>query len=64
MIISVYDDDQYVQAALTAGARGYLLKTVDAAELRESIPGGPRRIGALPHLIRGRSSHDGLPPTR
>jgi two-component system, NarL family, nitrate/nitrite response regulator NarL len=37
IILSVYDDDQYVQAALTAGAAGYLLKTVDAAELRESI---------------------------
>jgi len=37
IILSVYDDDQYVQAALKAGASGYLLKTVDAAELRESI---------------------------
>ncbi len=37
IILSVYDDDQYVQAALKAGASGYLLKTVDAAELRDSI---------------------------
>lgn len=37
IILSVYDDDQYVRAALEAGASGYLLKTVDAAELRESI---------------------------
>ena len=37
IILSVYDDSQYVRAALEAGASGYLLKTVDAAELRESI---------------------------
>lgn len=37
IILSVYDDDQYVNAALEAGASGYLLKTVEASELRESI---------------------------
>lgn len=37
IILSVYDDDQYVHAALEAGASGYLLKTVEAAELRESV---------------------------
>jgi DNA-binding NarL/FixJ family response regulator len=37
IILSVYDDDQYVHAAITAGARGYLLKTVEAHELRESV---------------------------
>jgi len=37
IILSVYDDDQYVQAALKAGASGYLLKTVEAAELRDAV---------------------------
>ena len=37
IILSVYDDDQYVNAALEAGASGYLLKTVEASELREAI---------------------------
>lgn len=37
IILSVYDDEQYVQAALNAGASGYLLKTVEAGELRESV---------------------------
>lgn len=37
IILSVYDDDQYVHAAITAGASGYLLKTVEAAELRDSV---------------------------
>jgi len=37
IILSVYDDEQYVHAALEAGASGYLLKTVEARELRESV---------------------------
>jgi DNA-binding NarL/FixJ family response regulator len=37
VILSVYDDAQYVQAAVTAGASGYLLKTVEAQELRDSV---------------------------
>lgn len=37
IILSVYDDDQYVHAALAAGASGYLLKTVEAVELREAV---------------------------
>ena len=53
IILSVYDDDQYVQAALRAGASGYLLKTVDAAELRESIGRVARGGSALsPSVMR------------
>jgi DNA-binding NarL/FixJ family response regulator len=53
IILSVYDDDQYVQAALKAGARGYLLKTVEAAELRESIGRVARGGSALsPSVMR------------
>lgn len=53
IILSVYDDDQYVQAAVTAGARGYLLKTVEAAELRESIGRVARGGSALsPSVMR------------
>jgi DNA-binding NarL/FixJ family response regulator len=37
IILSAYDDAQYVHAALAAGARGYLLKTVEAQELRDSV---------------------------
>lgn len=50
IILSVYDDDQYVHAALAAGASGYLLKTVEAAELRD----------ALIHVAHGESA---LSPT-
>ncbi|HEX5334130.1 MAG TPA: response regulator transcription factor [Cellulomonas sp.] len=53
IILSVYDDDQYVQAALKAGASGYLLKTVEAAELRESIVRVARGGSALsPSVMR------------
>lgn len=37
IILSVYDDDQYVNAALQAGASGYLLKTVEEEELRDAV---------------------------
>lgn len=58
IILSVYDDDQYVQAALKAGASGYLLKTVDAAELRASIKQVARGGSALsPEVMRTVLSH-------
>ncbi|MDP4013055.1 MAG: response regulator transcription factor [Candidatus Nanopelagicales bacterium] len=37
IILSVYDDTQYVRKAIEAGASGYLLKTVEPIELKESI---------------------------
>jgi len=37
LILSAYDDDQYVFALLEAGAAGYLLKDVPAQELVEAI---------------------------
>jgi DNA-binding NarL/FixJ family response regulator len=37
LILSVYDDSQYVAALVEAGAAGYLLKTVEADELSQAI---------------------------
>jgi NarL family two-component system response regulator LiaR len=37
LILSAYDDDQYVFAILEAGAAGYLLKDVPSQELVEAI---------------------------
>ncbi len=51
IILSVHDDDQYVQAALDAGASGYLLKTIEAAELRGFIVGATRGEPALSPAI-------------
>lgn len=37
VILSAYDDDAYVRAALSAGVAGYLLKTTPAAELVQAV---------------------------
>lgn len=37
LILTVYDDSQYITALLGAGAAGYLLKTVEADELSRAI---------------------------
>ena len=37
LIVSAYDDEDYVMASLQAGACGYLLKTVPAQELIDAI---------------------------
>jgi len=37
LILTVYDDSQYVAALVDAGAAGYLLKTVEADELSRAI---------------------------
>lgn len=37
IILSVYDDEQYIEAAVEAGAAGYLLKTVQGPELADAV---------------------------
>ena len=37
LILTVYDDEQYIFALLEAGAAGYLMKTVDVAELGQAV---------------------------
>ncbi len=37
LILTAYDDDEYVLAAMQAGASGYLLKTARAKELADAI---------------------------
>lgn len=37
LVLTVYDDDQYIYALVDAGAAGYLLKTVEAADLVDAI---------------------------
>ncbi|MGZ4357711.1 MAG: response regulator [Gaiellaceae bacterium] len=37
LILTVYDDEQYIYALIDAGAAGYLLKTTDASELGDAI---------------------------
>jgi DNA-binding NarL/FixJ family response regulator len=58
VILSAYDDEHYVRAALAAGVSGYLLKTLPSHELiaalRDAYLGGGR-LGGLP---RGRGEKD------
>ena len=37
VVLTAYDEDEYVSAAIKAGASGYLLKTVRASELIEAV---------------------------
>lgn len=37
LILTAYDDEQYIFALLEAGAAGYLLKTADGSELSDAI---------------------------
>lgn len=37
LVLTVYDDEQYIYALVEAGAAGYVLKTVDAADLVDAI---------------------------
>ncbi len=64
IILSVHDDDQYVHAALDAGASGYLLKTIEASELRGFIVGVARGESALsPSIARKVLTLLSAPPT-
>ena len=53
VILSAYDDEHYVRAALAAGVRGYLLKTLPSHELVAALRdacrvGRPRRATPRP----------------
>ena len=37
LVLTMFRDDRYILEAIKAGARGYLLKDIDAEELRESV---------------------------
>jgi DNA-binding NarL/FixJ family response regulator len=37
LILTVYDDEQYIYALIDAGAAGYLLKTADGSELADAV---------------------------
>jgi DNA-binding NarL/FixJ family response regulator len=39
LILTVYDDEQYIFALLEAGAAGYLLKTVEGSDLPQAVCG-------------------------
>lgn len=66
LILSAYDDDDFVFAAMDVGASGYLLKTVRASELVEAVRAAHRgeivlhpEIGRKLALLWARKGPDG-----
>ncbi len=62
VILSAYDDDALVRAALDAGAKGYLLKTMRARGAgRRSSGCRPGNHGPRPHVVVSTGRSAGLP---
>lgn len=62
VILSAYDDPDYVRAAMAAGVSGYLLKTLPSRELVDALRDactGTVRLGGSP---RGRGERDVVGP--
>lgn len=66
LILSAYDDDDFVLAAMNVGASGYLLKTVRASELVDAVRSAHRgeivlhpEIGRKLALLWARKGPDG-----
>ena len=64
IILSAYDDEDYVRAALAAGVSGYLLKTTPSHELVDAITEacGGRRVldrSVSARLVGGSAAGDG-----
>jgi DNA-binding NarL/FixJ family response regulator len=53
LILSAYDDEDYVRAALAAGVAGYLLKTMPSDELIRSITAACEGADLLSHGLAG-----------
>ena len=54
IVLSAYDDDAYVQAALAAGAAGYLLKTVPAPDLVQAVRAAASGVTVLDPAVSAR----------
>ena len=63
LLLSAYDDEEYVAEALNAGAAGYLLKTTPGAELVEAVravhSGATVLQDELSHKLAMRAMHPG-----
>jgi DNA-binding NarL/FixJ family response regulator len=59
LILSAYDDEHYVRAALAAGVAGYLLKTMPSSELIRSIRAACDGDGLLEKAPSGRGEKAG-----
>jgi DNA-binding NarL/FixJ family response regulator len=62
LMLTTFDDDAYVLAALQAGANGYLLKDLPAADLAHAIRAAHRRIYQLDSTIAAKLVASLAPP--
>ena len=58
VILSAYDDEHYVRAALAAGVAGYLLKTLPSHELVAALHDACSGVGSFGSPPRGRGEKD------
>jgi DNA-binding NarL/FixJ family response regulator len=61
LILSAYDDENYVRAAMAAGVAGYLLKTMPSDELVRSIGAACSASRMLDSGVPGRGEKAGKP---
>lgn len=61
IVLSAYDDDDYVQAAMDAGVAGYLLKTMPAGELVQAVRAACLGTTVLDPAVSRRLSRYGEP---
>jgi DNA-binding NarL/FixJ family response regulator len=54
LVLTTFDDDEYIVAALRAGAAGYMLKDIPAADLAQAIHAVQRGVYQLDATIAGK----------
>ena len=62
LVLTMHDDDDSVFAAMRAGARGYLLKGAEPAEITRAVSGRRRRRGDLRAVGGADGCSSGSPP--
>jgi len=60
VILSAYDDEHYVRAAMAAGVSGYLLKTLPSNELVEALRDACAGAGRLSGAPQGQGEKDAV----
>lgn len=65
LVLTLYDDEQYIYALIDAGAAGYLLKTADGSELADAVhrirQGEAVLSPAVTQKVLSRIAHGGRP---
>ncbi len=65
LILTMYDDEQYIYALIDAGAAGYLLKTADGSGLADAVQrirqGDAVLSPAITRKVLARAAHHGRP---